>query len=262
MVLMEPLATHTLGSTTCACAIVAWGSTSAARTAMTPWRRVGVRQTTNRGTERPTFRAGGLPASKHHGPLKTGSQWLSLLVSLVHTSSAPVRHSYPDSHALRNLSRDRILYRSRNLMRLAVVLALALATSAHAADIVRTPRGEAIDRYMAQLAAFGISGALYVAQDGETIVQKGYGVANRATGARVTADDAFLIARCPSSSRLRASWRWKRMASCACPIRWRAGFRTRRQDARDHARPADVAHVGTAVHEPALAVRDAARATQ
>src|SRR4029079_12005767 len=52
---------------------------------------------------------------------------------------------------------------------------------------------EAIDRYMAQLAAFGISGGLYVAQDGETIVQKGYGIANRATGTRVTADDAFLI---------------------------------------------------------------------
>ena len=70
-------------------------------------------------------------------------------------------------------------------MRLATALAISLlsvATTAHAANIVRTPAGEAIDHYLTRLAAFGISGALYVAKDGQTIVQKGYGVANRSTG--------------------------------------------------------------------------------
>src|SRR5215470_11262255 len=81
-------------------------------------------------------------------------------------------------------------------MRLATAFAFALlsvATTTHAADIIGTPRGEAIDRYMTRLAAFGISGALYVAKDGETIVQKSYGVADRSTGARLTAEDPFLI---------------------------------------------------------------------
>jgi CubicO group peptidase (beta-lactamase class C family) len=81
-------------------------------------------------------------------------------------------------------------------MRLACLLALALMhppAVAQAADVVRTPQGEAIDRAMTRMAAFGISGALYVAKDGQTIVQKGYGIARRSNGARVSADDPFLI---------------------------------------------------------------------
>ena len=68
----------------------------------------------------------------------------------------------------------------------ALALALGLARPL-AADAVHGDRGAAIDRYLTSLSEFGISGALYVAKDGEVLVEKGYGLANRTTGARVSA---------------------------------------------------------------------------
>jgi CubicO group peptidase (beta-lactamase class C family) len=65
--------------------------------------------------------------------------------------------------------------------------------SAHAEDVVRTDLGAAIDRQVSCLAAFGISGALFVEMDGVVLVEKGYGVADHETGARVSAKSAFLI---------------------------------------------------------------------
>lgn len=78
------------------------------------------------------------------------------------------------------------------LLTMSVLLAVGAATS-HGADVVHGDRGTAIDRHVTRLAAFGISGALYVEKDGEVLVEKGYGVADRATGERVTADSPFLI---------------------------------------------------------------------
>jgi len=67
------------------------------------------------------------------------------------------------------------------------------ASFASATERVTGERGAAIDRHVSRLAAFGIAGALYVEKDGEVLVEKGYGVADRATGATVSADDPFLI---------------------------------------------------------------------
>jgi CubicO group peptidase (beta-lactamase class C family) len=48
-----------------------------------------------------------------------------------------------------------------------------------------------IDDLFTRLAAHGFSGAVLVASHGEVLVRKGYGVADRETGAPVTADTAF-----------------------------------------------------------------------
>ncbi len=82
--------------------------------------------------------------------------------------------------------------RSR-LVPLLLVSLLLLPAIVRAAEKVAGEKGEAIDRYLSRLAAFGIAGALYVEKDGEVLVEKGYGVADRATGARVAADAPFLI---------------------------------------------------------------------
>lgn len=74
----------------------------------------------------------------------------------------------------------------------AAALAIGPARSA-AADVVHGERGIAIDRYLTCLSEFGISGALYVAKDGEVLVEKGYGLADRASGARVSATSPFLL---------------------------------------------------------------------
>jgi len=74
------------------------------------------------------------------------------------------------------------------------VLALAFGLARPlAADVVHGDRGAAIDRYLTSLSEFGISGALYVSKDGEVLVEKGYGLANRTSGARVSASSPFLL---------------------------------------------------------------------
>ena len=85
---------------------------------------------------------------------------------------------------------NRFAYRVLAPAAIALVLGLARPLSA---DIVHGDRGVAIDRYLTSLAEFGISGALYVAKDGEVLVEKGYGLADRTTGARVSAASPFLL---------------------------------------------------------------------
>lgn len=80
----------------------------------------------------------------------------------------------------------------RLLVPLAVAFALGLARPLPA-DEVHGERGAAIDRYLTCLSAFGISGALHVSKDGEVLVEKGYGLADRASGARVSATSPFLL---------------------------------------------------------------------
>lgn len=84
----------------------------------------------------------------------------------------------------------RFAYRLLALAPFALTLALARPLPA---DVVHGDRGAAIDRYLTCLSRFGISGALYVAKDGQVLVEKGYGLANRTSGARVSASSPFLL---------------------------------------------------------------------
>ncbi len=59
--------------------------------------------------------------------------------------------------------------------------------------VVSGELGARIDEHMSRLAAFGLSGSLLVAKDGEVIVRKGYGIANDAAGTPVSADMPFPI---------------------------------------------------------------------
>ena len=82
---------------------------------------------------------------------------------------------------------------ARLLRPLFTIFLLVVPATARPADVVHGERGAAIDRYFSRLASFGIAGALHVEKDGEVLVEKGYGVADRATGTLVTADSPFLI---------------------------------------------------------------------
>lgn len=76
-------------------------------------------------------------------------------------------------------------------------LTLLIAGAAHAQSdnpIVNGELGIRIDEYMSRMAAFGLSGALLAAKDGEILVRKGYGLADDARSIPVTADMPFLIA--------------------------------------------------------------------
>src|SRR5688500_16883498 len=48
----------------------------------------------------------------------------------------------------------------------------------------------AVDEYMTRIVPYGFSGSLLVARDGEVLLEKGYGVADRAAGAPYTAATA------------------------------------------------------------------------
>src|SRR5688572_24146255 len=85
-----------------------------------------------------------------------------------------------------------IRFAHRLLVTAAFALTLGLARPLPA-DVVHGDRGAAIDRYLTCLSEFGISGALYVAKDGEVLVEKGYGLADRTSGARVSAASPFLL---------------------------------------------------------------------
>jgi CubicO group peptidase (beta-lactamase class C family) len=54
--------------------------------------------------------------------------------------------------------------------------------------------GAALDRYLTQLAGYGYSGAVLVAQHGEIVLDQGYGLADRARGTPFTAGTLFDIA--------------------------------------------------------------------
>ena len=77
-------------------------------------------------------------------------------------------------------------------MRLLVLLLLLVPQIAHA-DVVAGPVGARIDSFMTAVAELGVQGSLLVEKDGTVLVHKGYGIANRATGARAEAETPYLL---------------------------------------------------------------------
>jgi CubicO group peptidase (beta-lactamase class C family) len=59
---------------------------------------------------------------------------------------------------------------------------------------VRKELAARLDDYLTRSAAFGFSGAVLVVRDGEQVLAKGYGIADRATASPFTTDTAFEIA--------------------------------------------------------------------
>lgn len=66
------------------------------------------------------------------------------------------------------------------------------ALSGH--DEVNSPLGTALDRYLSQLETFGFSGSALVAKDGKIVLNKGYGLADRAKSQPYTSNTIFDIA--------------------------------------------------------------------
>lgn len=62
------------------------------------------------------------------------------------------------------------------------------------AEVVKGPLGASLDSYLSDLTRFGYSGSVLVAQHGEVILNKGYGLADRARGIPFTSDTLFDIA--------------------------------------------------------------------
>ncbi len=60
-------------------------------------------------------------------------------------------------------------------------------------DVVRGDLSEELDTYMTRLTAQGFSGGLLVAKDGEIVLSKGYGMADRARGLPFTNETVFPI---------------------------------------------------------------------
>jgi CubicO group peptidase (beta-lactamase class C family) len=84
--------------------------------------------------------------------------------------------------------------RSLPLLLLAFTLPIAPAAAQRADEpIVKGELGGKLDSYMTRLSAFGMSGSLLVAKGGEVILDKGYGIANRTTGAPVERSTPFMI---------------------------------------------------------------------
>lgn len=81
------------------------------------------------------------------------------------------------------------------MKRLLPILLLALLSPSIARGAaVKGPLGTALDRYMKELAGYGYSGSVLVAQKGEVVLDQGYGLADRAHGTPFTADTLFDIA--------------------------------------------------------------------
>ena len=78
-------------------------------------------------------------------------------------------------------------------MRLFTLLVLLAVPRLALADVVRAPYGAKIDSFMTAVAGLGVEGSLLVEKDGTVIVHKGYGIANRATGARAEAETPYLL---------------------------------------------------------------------
>lgn len=81
----------------------------------------------------------------------------------------------------------------RPLLLSASLLLLLLAAPA-CGEVVKGPLATALDRYMGELTRFGYSGSVLLAQHGEVILNKGYGLADRAHGVPFTSDTLFDIA--------------------------------------------------------------------
>jgi CubicO group peptidase (beta-lactamase class C family) len=83
--------------------------------------------------------------------------------------------------------------RLRPLLPLAALGFLILSPASRANEI-KGPFGAALDRYVRELAGYGYSGSVLVAQHGEVILDQGYGLADRARNVPFTADTLFDIA--------------------------------------------------------------------
>ncbi len=73
-------------------------------------------------------------------------------------------------------------------------LPLLASDSPARGEVVKGPIGTALDHYLHELAGYGYSGSVLVAQHGEVILDRGYGLADRAHGTPFTADTLFDIA--------------------------------------------------------------------
>jgi CubicO group peptidase (beta-lactamase class C family) len=88
------------------------------------------------------------------------------------------------------------LPRARRLALLIVTIATLLLTTGPRPGAVQTAQadlGIEIDTYMTRLSKFGFSGSILVARDGRVVLEKGYGLANRARGTPFTADTVSTI---------------------------------------------------------------------
>jgi CubicO group peptidase (beta-lactamase class C family) len=84
---------------------------------------------------------------------------------------------------------------TRRLIGLVMILSSLLCFSRGLrARSTESPIGEAADGYLSRLEAYGFSGAVLIARHRQVLLQKGYGLADRARGLPVTADTAFGIA--------------------------------------------------------------------
>lgn len=79
----------------------------------------------------------------------------------------------------------------------AVGLAIAIASAAATAQppdvVVRGELGARVDSFLTRAEAHGLSGAIVVAQRGEVVLRKGYGLADRQRGVAVTAATPFFV---------------------------------------------------------------------
>lgn len=76
---------------------------------------------------------------------------------------------------------------------LACWLGPAVTVEAASQQIVKGELGAQVDEYLRRLAALGFCGAAIVAKDGEVLLSKGYGRADREKGVPVTPDTVFTI---------------------------------------------------------------------
>lgn len=60
--------------------------------------------------------------------------------------------------------------------------------------IVSGATGKQLDDYLTRLEAYGMAGSILVAKDGKVMLHKGYGIANRHTGEKITAETPFILA--------------------------------------------------------------------
>ena len=84
--------------------------------------------------------------------------------------------------------------RMRRLRPTLLPLLLLLIPLGARAEVVKGPLGASLDSYLSDLTHFGYSGSVLVAQHGEVILNKGYGLADRARGTPFTSDTVFDIA--------------------------------------------------------------------
>jgi len=80
------------------------------------------------------------------------------------------------------------------LLGLSVIAGPALAQGGKAPGaVVKGELGARLDDYMTRLEGFGFSGTLLVAKDGDIVLSKGYGVADKSRGTPMTAETVISI---------------------------------------------------------------------